>query len=157
MSWTEQHATTHSIATVDDERANVLNGVKATGLPVVEKEADTGAKPFKAIQLQPIKGVKTFEAEFGVKDEDLIFHVWPWGYHEAERNGTEPPKFRKDIKQLLTDSLGEVFGTNRISVSYDDDVGSWFIIAKGFSSNQFHRDLCIEAARSLHVAMGGEV
>lgn len=157
MSWTEQQTATRDIVDVDKAKARLFDEVKKESLPVVQKEADGGVRPFKTVQFQPVKGVRTFEAEFGVKGDDVIFHVWPWGYHEKDRDdGHRLPEFPKDFEQTLKKAMGKVFGENRVSLSYDGDVGAWFVMAKGFALNQFHRNLCIEAAQALHTAMGGE-
>lgn len=142
---------------VDDAKAKLFDEVKRASLPVVQKEADGGVRPFKTVELQPVKGVNTFEAEFGVKGEDVIFHVWPWGYHDADRKeGARLPEFKKGFDQVLKAAMGKVFGEGRIELSFDGDMGAWFVLAKGFSSNQFHRNICLDAAKALHDAMGGK-
>ena len=154
MGWTEQETATRTSTMVDAEKAKLLDKVRGEVLPVVQKEAD-GVRPFDTIELQPVKGPNAFEAEFGLKGDDVLFHFWPWGYHDADRKGVQPPRFRKDFESLLKGVMGEVFGIGRVELSFDDDMGAWFVLAKGFALNQFHRELCIKAAESLFKAMGG--
>lgn len=157
MNWTEQQMKTGEVSSVDDDKARLLNEVKNASLPVVQKEASGGVRPFKEVEFQPIKGVKTFEAEFGTKGDDVIYHVWPWGYHDADRReGQRLPEFRKDFEKLLSKSMAKVFGEGRCDISYDADIGAWFVKARGFASNQFFRNICIEAAQTLHKDMGGK-
>lgn len=164
MNWTEQQAGSRKATEVSEAKAKLFEEVKKD-LPVVQKEADGGVRPFKPVQLQPVKGVHTFEGEFGIKDEDVIFHFWPWGYHDAERNGERPPMFAHypdarlysegAFKELLQKTVGAVF-MNRTEISFDADIGAWFVKAIGYANSQFHRQLSIDACESLHKAMGGE-
>lgn len=157
MEWTEQQTKTKESMQVDEARARLLSEVRQTSLPVVQKEADGGVRPFESVDFQPIKGVHTFEAEFGVKGDDVIYHVWPWGYHEADRkDGERLPVFKKDFEQVLSQSMAKAFGQGRCDITFDGDIGAWFVKANGFGTNQFYRDVCIEAAQVLHKAMGGK-
>lgn len=163
MSWTEREIATGKEVDVDVAKARLLDEVKKTSLPIVQKEADAGARPIAQVQFQPVKATNTFEAEFGVKGEDLLFHFWPYGYHDVERynDGLDSamckslPKFKSDFEKLLSESMYAVFGKNRCELSFDGDVGAWFVKANGWGQSQFHRNLCIEAVTILHRAMGG--
>lgn len=157
MAWTERDVSTGKEMDVTGDKARMLDEVKKTSLPIVQKEADGGVRPFEPMALQPVKGVLTFEGEFGVKGNDVIFHFWPWGYHDADRQeGTVIPKFRKDIKQVLKASFKTVYEPSRCEFSYDGDLGSWFVLAKGYGQAQFFREVCIEAVTALHKNLGGK-
>lgn len=157
MEWTERQMKTGEQMNVDEARARLLNEVKKESLPVVQRESES-TKPFEKVEFQPIKGVGTFEAEFGVRGEDVLYHFWPWGYHDADRkDGERLPAFKKDFEKILSQAMAKVFGQGRCDVSYDADIGAWFVRANGFSSNQFFRDLCVEAAKTLHKDMGGKL
>lgn len=157
MNWTEQQTATREKLDVDEARSRLLTEVRKESLPVVQKEASSGVRPFEKVDFQPIKGVNTFEAEFGVKGEDVIYHVWPWGYHEADRKKDERlPSFKRDFEKVLSQVMASVFGQGRCDLSFDADIGAWFVKVNGFGTNQFFRNVCIEAALALHKAMGGK-
>lgn len=156
MGWTEREVATGKETDVTTAKAQLLDEVKKSSLPIVQKEADGGVRPFETVKLQPVRATDTFEAEFGVKGEDVIFHIWPWNYHVADRKeGTVLPKFRKDFETILRASFGKVYDSSRVQASYDGDLGSWFVLVKGYAQNQFHRNVCIEAVTLLHKALGG--
>lgn len=164
MEWTERETQTRQQLDVSEARARILNEEKRVSLPVFQKESD-GAKPFEKVDFQPIKGVGTFEAEFGVKGEDVLYHFWPWGHHEVERkNGVNEdgpfaqrlPRFPSDFEKTLSHAMAAAFGQGRCDVKWDPDMNAWFVRANGYGTNQFHRDLCIQAAQILHKAMGGK-
>lgn len=156
MSWLEKNNETHSVSQADAARAKVLDETRDENLPIVQKETDAGVKPFEQVQLQPVKSPGIYEAEFGVRKGDVIFHFWPSGYHVAERRGVAAPKFKPMFEAVLTKVMGEVFDSNRVTVENDIDMGALFVRAKGWGEAQFHRDLCIKACEQLHAAMGGE-
>lgn len=158
----EQQTETRKTSAATEAKAKEYDEAKKS-LPVVQKEADAGVRPFSTVEFQPIKGVNTFEAEFGVKGDDVIFHFWPWGYHDVERsnenvaNARRLPIFEKGFEDKLKKVLAKTFGESRCDVSFDSDMGAWFVKARGAGLNQFNRELCIEAATNLHSEMGGEV
>ena len=161
MNWVEQKTETRENIEVSEAKAKLLNEVRKD-LPVVQKEADGGVRPFEALKLQPILGSQTFEAEFGIKGDDVIFHFWPWGYHETERkNGDNTdgplaqrlPKFLPDFEKKLSVSMISVF--KRAEISKDEDIGAIFVRIPGGAEFQFHRDMCVKAASELHVSLGG--
>jgi hypothetical protein len=156
MSWLEKNSETNEVAAPTAARAMVLDEAREQGLPTIKKEADAGVKPFEQVQLQPVKSPGIYEAEFGVKGADVIFHFWPSGYHVAERRGVAAPKFKQGFEATLTKVMGDVFDAKRVVVEQDIDVGALFVRAKGWGDAQFHRDLCIKACEQLHAAMGGE-
>lgn len=156
MSWLEKNSETNEVAQPNATRTKVLDDARAEGLPTIEKESDAGVKPFNPVQLQPVKSPGIYEAEFGVKNDDVIFHFWPSGYHAAERRSAAAPQFKIGFEQALKKVMGEVFDSKRVVVDHDPDVGALFVRAKGWGDAQFHRDLCIKACEQLHAAMGGE-
>ena len=156
MSWLEKNSETNSVAVPNADRAQVLDKSRDEGLPVISKEVDQGQKPFATVQLQPVKSPGIYEAEFGVKNEDVIFHFWPSGYHAAERRNAAAPRFKAGFEDALKKVMGNVFDSKRVMIDHDPDVGAIFVRAKGWANAQFHRDLCIKACEELHAAMGGE-
>ena len=156
MSWLEKEVETNKVGRPDEARTKVLDAERDTGLPVMTKEADSGVKPFEQVQLQPVKSPGIYEAEFGVKNQDVIFHFWPSGYHAADRRGVAAPQFKKGFEVALKKVMGEVFDPKRVVIEHDQDVGALFVRAKQWGEAQFHRDLCIKACEKLHAEMGGE-
>lgn len=156
MSWLEKNIETNAVSQTDAARTKVLDEARAETLPTVLKEADSGQKPFKPIELQPVKSPGIYDAEFGVKGTDVIFHFWPSGYHAAERRGAASPQFKPGFEATLKKVMGDVFDARRVVIESDPDVGALFVRAHGWGEAQFHRDLCIKACEQLHAAMGGE-
>lgn len=157
MHWKELDTKSRTNIPVDEAKARILDEAKKE-LPVVQREADGGVRPFETVQYQPIQGVGIFEAEFGVKKEDVIFHFWPWGYHASERAGeSRRPTFRKGFDQELKKAVEGEFRNHRAEVFEDPDVGAWFVRVIGGANFQFHRQMCINAVTSLYKALGGEV
>lgn len=156
MGWTEREVETGKEMDVTAAKARMLDEVRRASLPIVQKEADSGVRPFETVKLQPVRATDTFEAEFGVKGNDIIFHFWPWNYHAADRKeGAVLPKFRKEFETILRAAFGQVYEISRVETSYDADIGAWFVLAKGYAGNQFHHKVCIEAVTILHKALGG--
>lgn len=156
MSWLEKNTETNEVAAPTAVRAQVLDEAREQGLPTITKEAEAGVKPFAQVEFQPVKSPGIYEAEFGVKGGDVIFHFWPSGYHVAERRGVAGPRFKPNFEAELKKVMGSVFDSNRVLIDHDPDVGAIFVRAKGWGEAQFHRDLCIKACEQLHAAMGGE-
>jgi hypothetical protein len=156
MDWLEKDQETNRISKADAERSQLLNEVKKGSLPTIQKEADNGAPPFKEMKFQPVKSPGIYEAEFGVKGKDLLFHFWPWGYHAADANGQATPKFSADFLPKLKKIMGETFDAKRIEVKDDADVGALFVKASSWADNEFHRELAVKACEALHKAMGGK-
>ena len=151
MPWIAQDTNSnHDPVNTGPERGKSLDDTKSELLPLAQKEAAAGAKPIQPIDFQPVKSPGNYEAEFAVKDDDVIFHFWPWGYHDAERRGTALPRFSKDFIEKLSASMAKTFGQHRLQVSEDQDMGAFFVKAVGYGTNQFHRKLCIEACENLH-------
>ena len=155
MSWTEQEHKTRTSVPVSKDRASELDKEKASSLPTIQKESEE-AKPFDPMKFQPVKSPDIYEAEFANKNSDVIFHFWPWNYHLAEREGKTTPKFKSGFEAALRKSMAVVFQEHRLEFQRDDDVGAWFVRAKGWGENQFSRELSIKACEALHKALGGK-
>lgn len=125
-------------------------------VPVIQKEEQGGAKPIDLIEFQPVRSKGIFESEFASKGEDLIFHFWPWGYHEADRSNRPTPTFHKYFETSLKTEFCKVFGDHRVVMSLDSDVGAWFVKAIGWGQHEFARKNAIEACTNLHRSLGGE-
>jgi hypothetical protein len=151
MPWIVRDTNSNRDSAVDGSvDAKSFENTKSELLPIAHKESLTGAKTIQPIDFQPVKSPGNYEAEFAVKGEDVIFHFWPWGYHEAERRGVALPRFKKNFAEKLNSSMAKTFGQHRIQISEDPDMGAFFVKAVGFGINQFHRELCIEACENLH-------
>lgn len=155
MSWKEIHTASGTYIEVDAAKEQKLEEAKKD-LPIIQKEAASGLKPFELIKFQPVLSAGRFEAEFAVKGDDVIFHIWPHGYHEAERDKRHPPRFPKGFADLLVKTMGSAFDPMRIEIHEDRDIGAWFVKAIGYGSSTFYRELSIKAVTSLHKAMGGD-
>jgi hypothetical protein len=140
---------------VDAQKANEYDQAKAEGLPVVTKEAEGGIKPLDPVKFQPVRSPGIFEAEFGVKGKDLIFHFWPDGYHKADRNSLAPPAFKKDFLQRLTKTMVDTFTKERVLIEEDRDMGAFFVKAHGWGENDSYREISIKVCEIFHKAMGG--
>lgn len=155
MSWTEREQN-ESAKSASAERQDQLNAAKAEVLPIAQKEAASGKKGFEPIDFQPVKSPGNYEAEFAVKGEDIIFHFWPWGYHDAQDKSRALPRFRKEFSSFLAVSMEKAFGNpKRLQIEEDRDMGAYFVKATGFAINPFHRNLCIEACEDLHKRLEG--
>ena len=155
MSWTQKDQD-GSRSDVPPELEKEYEKAKADSLPRVQKEAGEGVRPFKQVDVQPVRSPKLYEAEFGVKGEDVIFHFWPWNYHVAEKQGHRTPDFPRGFETFLVKALGDAFEAKRIEMEKDEDVGAIFVRCRGYGNNQFHRELCIRACEKLHKLLGGE-
>lgn len=154
MAW-DARDESGAVQRLDGKKAADYEKAKAEGLPVVEKEAESGVRPFESVKFQPVISPGIYEAEFGVKGRDLIFHFWPDGYHKAERNSQRLPTFKKDFLLNLEQTMGDVFGSHRIQVQEDLDVGAIFVQAHGWGENDNVNKVAINACEKFHKAMGG--
>lgn len=150
--WSERS----SEGVVSEKVSSELDSLKKELSPIVVKEADSGVKGFDQLDFQPVMSPSNYEAEFASKGDDLIFHIWPWKFHEADRAGKIRPRFKKNFDTLLTAAFGKVF-FSKWEFSFDEDMGSFFVKAHGFGSGQFARENAIEALECLHSAMTNEV
>lgn len=139
---------------VTPEMEQLFREVKKKEVPLMQREAESGTKPFEPLKFQPVRSPK-YEAEFALKGDDVIFHFWPPGYHQAEAAGQRTPNFQKGFEGLLRGCLKDTFGT-RFDLENDDDLGAFSAKAKGFGLNQFHRELAIKLCEKLHYALGGD-
>lgn len=151
MPWTEKDPkSSNGTHSPSDERAQLLSKTKEEFLPIAVKEASAGDKGIDQVDFQPVKSPGTYEAEFAVKGDDVIFHFWPWGYHDAERRGETTPRFKRGFQDSLMKAMSQAFDPKRVEISEDKDMGAIFVKASGFGSNQFFRKLSIEACELLH-------
>ncbi|TXH11230.1 MAG: hypothetical protein E6R04_02855 [Spirochaetes bacterium] len=149
--WSERS----SEGVVSEKSSTELDSLKKELSPIVVKEADSGVKGFDPLNFQPVMSPSNYEAEFAAKGEDLIFHVWPWKFHESDRAGKIRPRFRKGFETHLNTAFGKVF-FSKWEYSFDEDMGSYFVRAPGAGSSQFMRENAIEALENLHSAMTNE-
>jgi len=155
MSWVEQEQQGRKKLTVTEERAALLDKVKAEALPPIRHEVANGDKPFEPIRFQPVRSPGLFEAEFAKKEDDVIFHFWPWGLHEAERSGKPRPPFSKNFRDVLQKAFKHSFGADA-ELSEDRDMGAWFVKVRGLGRKQFWHDLSVKAATLVHTELGGD-
>jgi hypothetical protein len=153
-NWSEQDTKSGTAIHVTPEKERLFNEVKAGTLPVIQREADGGVKPIKPVEYQPVRSPGRFEAEFGIKNDDIIFHVWPWAYHLAEKEGQTTPPFLAGTKDALNKAMGEIF-YGKFELTEDFDVGAYTVVVTGWGAKQFARDLAITAVKRLHELMGG--
>jgi len=123
--------------------------------PILQKDAAKGEVPFAPVKLQPVKSPGIYEGEFGIKDGDLLFHFWPYGYGLAKRGGLASPRFKGNFEKALKDAMEVSFGVTRVKGEYVPEEGSWFVCAKGWGKSQFWYDLSVKACEKLHYALGG--
>lgn len=155
MSWVAQDSSRMPVA-VDAQKKNEYDKAKAESLPAITKEAEGGVRPVEPVKFQPVRSPGIYEAEFGVKEKDIIFHFWPDGYHNADRDGRAIPAFKKDFLKNLTLSMHEIFHPNRITIEEDKDMGAFFVKAHGWGENDNYREISIKACEAFHHRMGGE-
>lgn len=168
MNWLEKDSSSQAVGAVSASRSKTLDKVRDESLPVVAKQVSRGELPLDPVRLQPVKSPGIYEGEFGQKDfleelgggktqlrKDIVFHFWPYGYGEALRANLAKPKLVDDFPHKLRAIMGREFGEARVEVSYDKDMGSWFVRAIGWGSNQFWFDNSVKACETLHKALGG--
>lgn len=155
MAWREREVETGKEEVVGLDRTRELNEARDQALPAMLKEAEIGKKPFIPVRFQPVRSPGLYEAEFAKRDNDVIFHFWPYGYHEADRKNLAAPKFPKDFQAKLSESMNSAFGPHRVSVKNDLDMGAFFVCATGWGIQQFWFDLAVKACQNLHKSLGG--
>lgn len=121
-----------------------------SGTDVVAKDPDKVIEP---VHFQPVKSPGNYEAEFAIKDGDVIFHFWPYGFHEAQVREQTPPRFKRGFHQFLVSAMASAFDSRRLEFEDDKDMGAIFVRAKGFADNQFYRQLAIQACEKLHAIL----
>lgn len=156
MHWTEQETKSRQEIPVTSEKAASFDQTKAEALPTLEKQADRGQMPVEPVKRQPVRSPGIYEGEFMVKDGDIIFHFWPYGFHEAQEKKLAAPRFRPGFAAAFKNVLTDAFGANRIETSFDQDMGAFFGKAMGWGKSQFHFDLSVAACQKLHKQLGGE-
>lgn len=145
MAWNEKLADGTSSVKVSKEYDSMTESLS----PLVAKEAqqDKGIEP---IEFQPVKSPGNYEAEFAKKDDDILFHFWPYGFHDAQDKEKTPPRFKNGFETFLTQVMSETYGPKRVQLEKDLDMGAIFVRAMGAGSNQFFREVAIKACELLH-------
>jgi hypothetical protein len=155
MSWKEQELASRKPLNVDAAREKLLNDVKKEAHPIIIKESDAGGKTVVPVKFQPVQSPGIFEAEFGVKDGDLIYHFWPWGLHVADKSGRGRPAFKVGFGKALAEVMKDSY-KNKAVIEEDRDMGAWFVKVVDGGKNQFHRKLAINTVTALHKKLGGK-
>ena len=156
MTWIEQEPKSRKKIDVTQERAQLLDKVKKEVLPPIAREAEQGDKRVEPLHFQPVKSPGLFEAEFGKVGTDIVFHFWPWGLHEADREGRPRPPFEKRFREELRAALLDTFEAKFVTIGEDRDMGAIFVKARTYGSKQFWFDLGRKAVTLLHGRLGGE-
>ena len=155
MSWVERQMDTGVATNVAADKAHMLDQAKAEGLPVVEKEAARGQMPIDPVRFTPVKSPGIYEAEFAKRDSDVIFHFWPYGFHQAHREGKRPPGFVRNMLVSSRQVMVEQFGESACEFHSDADMGALSVKVKGLGEKQFFHELSVKALEKLHYALGG--
>jgi hypothetical protein len=155
MAWNEHEMQSRKPLDVNATREKLLNEVKKESLPIIVKEADSGNKTVVPIKFQPVQSPGIFEAEFGVKDGDLIYHFWPWGLHAADKSSRGRPAFKVGFGKALAEVMTASY-KGRATIEEDRDMGSWFVKVVDGGKNQFFHKLAVNTVTSLHHKMGGK-
>jgi hypothetical protein len=154
MNWVEQEADSRKKLSVTDARAKELDKSREAGVPVVAAEAKK-TLPFNSLRFQPVKSPGLYEAEFTQKGTELIFHFWPHGYHSAKRRDIAVPRFPKTFAEVLARIMLQEF-SKTAEVSFDKEMGSFFVKVPHVGEKMFCRELAIAACEKLHLALGGD-
>jgi hypothetical protein len=152
MSWTELDHASRAPLPVSSERERELDKAKEDAIPKVAGEVE---KPFTVLEFQPVISPGIYDGEFALKGKDIIFHFWPYGYEQAVRDGKPRPSFPSTFKLCLEKAMAEAFTKERFEMSFDRDVGSWFVKALGWGDTLFGRELAIKACERVHFDLGG--
>jgi hypothetical protein len=155
MAWLEQMKDAPQAVRPPPAREQELEKARDESLPVVNRQVGKGQLPVQPVRLQPVRSPGIYEGEFGVKDGDVLFHFWPYGYHEAERQRLAAPHFPARFEGSLLEVMNQEFGKNRVEILKDDDVGAYCVIARNWASQQMHFELSVRACEKLHKALGG--
>lgn len=153
MAWNSKLSSSSDIKPVDQAISREYDSITEKGMPVIGSESD---RPFEPVSPQPVISPGIYEGEFLVKEPHVIFHFWPYGYHEADDLNKVPPRFPRNFKDTLTKAMKEALSPTELDVEEDRDMGAWFVRARGLSERPFFKDLAIKACETLHKAMGGK-
>lgn len=154
MSWIEQEHQTKKKLVITDEKQALLDKVKTETLPTIRQEAAKGDKAVTPIRFQEVKSPGLFEAEFGLKDDTLIFHFWPYGLHAAERAGQPRPAFVPGFREQLLAASTTSYNAG-IDFAEDRDMGAFSVRVFGAGKKQFWYDLALRMVKDLHKRLGG--
>lgn len=152
-TWKEKLANSRDVYDSDPERAKIFEMEKEKSLPIISRDLDK--KEFEPVRPQPVISKGIYEAEFSVRGKDVLFHFWPYGYHEADDLNKVPPRFHRGFQQVLRFAMEKVMSPSKVELSEDRDMGAWFVKVVGLADNPFHRELSIKACEAIHKDMGG--
>jgi hypothetical protein len=153
--WTERETESRKEKEVSPQKAAELDAARDKDLPVIQKEA-AGAKLFDQIKFQPVRAYGYFDAEFAVKDGNIIFHFWPHGFHEAQQVGKRIPDFPVAFESKLNQAMSHAFTRNRVEVREDRDMGAYFVKATGYGSSISPFEMAVGACQRLYRSLSGE-
>jgi hypothetical protein len=156
MVWHERQLETQQDSQVDQARAAELDKAKVDVHQAIVKETGEGLRQFKPIKFQPVIGRGIFEAEFAEKDDDIIFHFWPYQYRLKQKEGKQLPQFPQGTENLLKLSLTTSFADNRIETSFDQDMGSFFVRAIGYAKSLDPKYLAVNVCKKFYELLGGK-
>lgn len=158
MSWTELNQATREQLPMTREREVLLNEVKHASRPALVKEVDQGKKEFEPIRFFEVRS-PYFEAEFGQRYNDIVFHFWPHGFKKAEEAGAPRPAFLKGMQNAIRTSLIDTFGdSSLVKVSQDQgdrELGAIYAKVERYGARQFWFELSKKAVTNLHKSLGG--
>lgn len=153
--WQERDVESKQDHMVSSAKAAELDSAKAETMPELLKET-SGMRPFEQIKFQPVRAHGLFDAEFAVKGDDIIFHFWPYGFHQAQHSGTREPNFPTGFLEKLKESLKTSFAATRTEVTLDKDMGAYFVKAIGYATAISSFTLATEACKHLYKLLGGQ-
>lgn len=156
QKWEEKETKSRLAIETNAAKIKMWEELRGSSLPQLQK--DEGQKPVVPLRFQPVKSPGIYEAEFTMRGPDIVFHFWPYGYHAEERAGVtgRMPRFKAGFLGAVKNEFGIVFGTHRLTVTEDPDVGAITLIATGWGENAYARELSIKACEGIHHAMGGD-
>lgn len=123
--------------------------------PQIEREVGL-RQNLEPIRFQPVRSPGIYEAEFGQKGDDVIFHFWPYGYHAADSAGRALPRFPKIFESVLERAMVSSYGEGRFEIINDKDMGAWFARAKGWGTSMFARETAVKVCEAVHKGLGGQ-
>jgi len=147
MVWYKQFET--GVETIEDKA--LLDELDRDSKVVTdEEEFSTTAKIIEPIQFQPVKAPGHYEAETAVRGQDVIFHIWPWGYHQAVAEEARPPSFRPKFQDWISTAFLSEYPDANIFIDYDADMGSFFVKIHGVGVSQFWMKRAIQCLENLY-------
>jgi len=160
MAWAELDLQTRQDLPMSAEREALLNEVRNSVRPVITREVDRGDKGIEPVQFKEVRSPGLFEAQFARKQNDVVFHFWPWGFALAEKRGEPRPAFQPGMRVQIREAFVDIYGDSEfLSVTEDDwdrEMGSITAIVRGQGAKQFWYDLAVKVVTQLHKSLGGK-